>query len=165
MTKPQSFWENVLWTDETKVELFSKGHHGTVYWKRNEAFKEKNSQTRWSFKDVLGLLCCFWHWIPSLCERFLLHEIWWLTMNFGAQREVMGLPAGQWHETHFKKHSEMATNKALESSEMASKSRSESHRTPVERSQNSSWEKASFKSESPGAVCKRTVVQNSSREV
>ncbi len=42
MTKPQSFWENVLWTDETKVELFGKGHHGTVYRKRNEAFKEKN---------------------------------------------------------------------------------------------------------------------------
>ncbi len=39
-------------------------------------------------------------------------------------------------------------NKALESSEMASnESRSESHRTPVERSQNSRWEKASFKSE------------------
>ncbi len=44
--------------------------------------------------------------------------------------------------------SEMVTNKALESSDMASnESRSESHRTPVERSQNSSWEKASFKSE------------------
>ncbi len=43
MTKPQSFWENVLWTDETKVELFGKGHHGTVYRKRNEAFKEKNT--------------------------------------------------------------------------------------------------------------------------
>ncbi len=44
--------------------------------------------------------------------------------------------------------SEMVTNKVLESSEMASnESRSESHRTPVERSQNSSWEKASFKSE------------------
>ncbi len=39
VTKPQSFWENVLWTDETKVELFGKGHHGTVYRKRNEAFK------------------------------------------------------------------------------------------------------------------------------
>ncbi len=39
----QSFWENILWTDETKVELFGKGHHVTVYRKRNEAFKEKNT--------------------------------------------------------------------------------------------------------------------------
>ncbi len=43
LTKPQSVWENVLWTDETKVELFGKGHHGTFYIKRNEAFKEKNT--------------------------------------------------------------------------------------------------------------------------
>ncbi len=43
VTKPQCIWENVLWTDETKVELFGKGHHGTVYRKRNEAFKEKNT--------------------------------------------------------------------------------------------------------------------------
>ena len=42
VTKPQSFWENVLWTDEMKVELFGQGHHGTVYRKRNKAFKEKN---------------------------------------------------------------------------------------------------------------------------
>ncbi|PTA42284.1 hypothetical protein C8054_31545 [Micromonospora sp. RP3T] len=34
VTKPQSFWENILWTDETKVELFGKGHHGTVYRKK-----------------------------------------------------------------------------------------------------------------------------------
>ena len=73
--------------------------------------------------------------------------------------------AGQWPKTHFKKHSEMVTNKALKSSEMASnESRSEFHRTPVERSPNTIWEKASFKSEGCGAVCKRREVQNSSRE-
>ena len=27
LNKPKSFWENVLWTDETKVELFGKAHH------------------------------------------------------------------------------------------------------------------------------------------
>ncbi len=42
VTKPQSFWENILWTYETNVELFGKGHHDTVYRKRSEAFKEKN---------------------------------------------------------------------------------------------------------------------------
>ncbi len=50
---------------------------------------------------------------------------------------------------------EKVTNKALESFEMASnESRSESHRTPLERSQNSGWEKTSLKSERPGAVWK-----------
>ncbi len=54
---------------------------------------------------------------------------------------------------------EMVMNKALESPEMASdESRSESQRTPVERSPNSSWEKVSLKSERAGAVCKRRVL-------
>ena len=35
--KPKSFWENVMWTDETKVELFGKAHDCTAYRKRNEA--------------------------------------------------------------------------------------------------------------------------------
>ncbi len=48
---------NVLLTDETKVELFGKGHHGTVYRKRKE--HSPYSQTWGWFKDVLGLLCCF----------------------------------------------------------------------------------------------------------
>ena len=29
--KPKSFWENVLWTDETTFELFGKAHHLYCY--------------------------------------------------------------------------------------------------------------------------------------
>ena len=43
LSKSQSFWENGLWTDETKVELFSKAHHSTFYRKWNEAYKEENT--------------------------------------------------------------------------------------------------------------------------
>ncbi len=31
LNKPQSFWENVLWTDETKIELFGNLHQQFVY--------------------------------------------------------------------------------------------------------------------------------------
>uniref|UniRef100_A0A3P9J938 Tc1-like transposase DDE domain-containing protein n=1 Tax=Oryzias latipes TaxID=8090 RepID=A0A3P9J938_ORYLA len=41
--KPQSFWENVLWTDETKLELFGKAHQLYVGRLKNEAYKEKNT--------------------------------------------------------------------------------------------------------------------------
>ena len=43
LDKPQSFWENVLWTDETKIELFGNAHQQFVYRRRNEAYKEKNT--------------------------------------------------------------------------------------------------------------------------
>ena len=43
LDKPQSFWENVLWTDETKIEIFGNAHQQFVYRWRNEAYKEKNT--------------------------------------------------------------------------------------------------------------------------
>ncbi|KAG2461018.1 TCB1 transposase, partial [Polypterus senegalus] len=41
--KPQRFWENVLWTDETKIELFAKAHQLYVHRRKNEAYQEKNT--------------------------------------------------------------------------------------------------------------------------
>ena len=41
--KPQSFWENVLWTDETKLELFGKAHQLYVHRLKNQAYEEKNT--------------------------------------------------------------------------------------------------------------------------
>ena len=41
--KPQSFWENVLWTNETKLELFGKSHQFYIHRCNNEAYKEKNT--------------------------------------------------------------------------------------------------------------------------
>uniref|UniRef100_A0A3B3DUX1 Uncharacterized protein n=1 Tax=Oryzias melastigma TaxID=30732 RepID=A0A3B3DUX1_ORYME len=40
--KSQSFWENVLWTDETKLELFDKAHQLYVHRLKNQAYEEKN---------------------------------------------------------------------------------------------------------------------------
>uniref|UniRef100_A0A8C7X392 Transposase n=1 Tax=Oryzias sinensis TaxID=183150 RepID=A0A8C7X392_9TELE len=38
-----SFWENFLWTDETKLELFGKAHQLYVGRLKNEAYDEKNT--------------------------------------------------------------------------------------------------------------------------
>lgn len=40
--KPAAFWSNVLWTDETKIELFGHNQQRYAWRKKNEAFKEKN---------------------------------------------------------------------------------------------------------------------------
>ena len=68
LNKLKSFWENVLWTDKTKLELFSKAHHLYVYRKQNEAFKEKNTfltvKNRGGSVIFWGLLCYLWHWVP-----------------------------------------------------------------------------------------------------
>ncbi len=132
VTKPQSFWENVLWTDETKVELFGKGHHGTVYRKRNEAFKEKNtvptvkhgggSKMFWGCFAASGTGCLdcvngimksddyqriLGHNIVASVRKLRLHQRSWVFQQDNDLKHT------------FKKHSEMVTNKALESSEMS----------------------------------------------
>lgn len=40
--KDQDFWNNVLWTDESKIELFGHQNRGHVWRKPNTAFQEKN---------------------------------------------------------------------------------------------------------------------------
>ena len=62
LRKPKPFWENVMWTDKTKVELLGKAHYCTVYRKKRKDHGPYG-QTCWRFADVLELLCCFWHWM------------------------------------------------------------------------------------------------------
>lgn len=39
---PQHYWENVLWTDETKVELFGKNTQHYVWRKKGTAYQHEN---------------------------------------------------------------------------------------------------------------------------
>ena len=42
ITKPQSFWNNILWSDESKFNVLGSDGHKRVWRKPNEALKEKN---------------------------------------------------------------------------------------------------------------------------
>uniref|UniRef100_A0A8C5QZS5 Transposase n=1 Tax=Leptobrachium leishanense TaxID=445787 RepID=A0A8C5QZS5_9ANUR len=41
--KPQKFWDRVLWTDETKLELFGPMDQRYVWRRKNKAYEEKNT--------------------------------------------------------------------------------------------------------------------------
>lgn len=43
INKPKRFWDSVLWSDETKVELFGPMDQRYVWRKKNEAYAEKNT--------------------------------------------------------------------------------------------------------------------------
>ncbi|KAF7648295.1 hypothetical protein LDENG_00159310 [Lucifuga dentata] len=45
LNKPKSFWENILRTDETKLELFGKSHKFYVYRKKIKIKKKKKEKT------------------------------------------------------------------------------------------------------------------------
>lgn len=40
---PNSFWEKVIWSDETKIELFGRNNAKTVYRKKSEALRPDNT--------------------------------------------------------------------------------------------------------------------------
>jgi hypothetical protein len=43
--KDRTFWRNVLWSDETKIELFGHNDHHYVWRKKGETCKQKNTIT------------------------------------------------------------------------------------------------------------------------
>ena len=42
LDKPEAFWKSILWTDESKIELFGHNQNCHVWRKANTAFQEKN---------------------------------------------------------------------------------------------------------------------------
>ena len=59
INKDSSFWSSVLWSDETKMELF--GHRDVAYvWrKKGEAFKSKNTVPTVKHSANIMLWACF----------------------------------------------------------------------------------------------------------
>ncbi len=71
---PQGFWANVLWTDETKVELFGKCMSRYIWCKINTAFNKKNIIP--IVKHASGSVMV-WGWTSSsstlgLCSRTMI---------------------------------------------------------------------------------------------
>ena len=66
LNKPKSLWENVLWTDEIKLELCGKADHLCLQKTKRSLQRKENlpySKTWRRFSDM-WLLCCLWHWVP-----------------------------------------------------------------------------------------------------
>ena len=58
--KDCTFWRNVLWSDETKIELFDHNDHCYVWRKKGEACKPKNTIPTMKHRACSIMLCvCF----------------------------------------------------------------------------------------------------------
>ena len=59
LNNQQDFWNNVFWTDETKVELFGHNTQQHVWWKHSISAQtpQTSCQARWWRADGLGLFC------------------------------------------------------------------------------------------------------------
>ena len=60
--KPQEFGDKVIWSDETKIELFERNSATHVWWKDNSTFNNKNTIPTVKFG---GGLIMVWGWFSS----------------------------------------------------------------------------------------------------
>ena len=73
--KDRTLWKNVLWSDETKIELFGHNDHRYVWRKKGEACKPKNTiptVRHGVAASCCGVLCCRRDWCIS--QNRLHHE-------------------------------------------------------------------------------------------
>ena len=66
--KECTFWRNVLWSDERKIELFGYNGHRYVWRKMGGVQAEEhhsNREARGWQHHVLGVLCCRRDWCTS----------------------------------------------------------------------------------------------------
>ena len=111
-----------MWTDETQVELFSKARHSTVYRKRNEAYKEKNtvptvkygggSNMFWGCFAASGTGCI--DCVQGIMKSGDYQKI--LARNVGPSVRKLGLRQRSWvfQQDNDPKHTSQSTQKWLE---------------------------------------------------
>ncbi len=92
-TKKKDYWNYVLWTDETNINLFGSDGVKRVWWQPCEEYKDKcvlPSQAWWWECHGLGLHeCCRGatvHWVNHECQHVLWHT----------EAEHDPLPFGDW---------------------------------------------------------------------
>ncbi len=103
---PQDFWANILWTDETKAELFGRCVSRYIWRKTNTVF-----YNRTSYQQSNMVVVVWWSGDAiKLMEPFILHCIRksWRRIS-GCQfvtssSSALGHAAGQWSQTHQQVH-------------------------------------------------------------
>ena len=66
---PQRYWQNILWTDETTVELFGRNTQHCVEKNTPTSKSYPNCKVWWSEHHGMGLLCCLRSWTACYHQR------------------------------------------------------------------------------------------------
>jgi len=70
INNPLNYWKTVLWSDESKFEIFGRKRRSRVWRKSDEAFKEANIQStiKYGGGSVMLWGCFSWHGVGNLAK-------------------------------------------------------------------------------------------------
>ncbi len=119
---PQDFWANILWTDETKVELFGRCVFCYIWHKTSTAIHKKNIIPAVRHGGGSVLICgCFAASGPGRLDNWWNQEFCTLSENpegecpavslWPQAQAHLGYTAGQWSRKHQQVHLWMAQEK------------------------------------------------------
>lgn len=82
--------------------------------KTTPSLQSNMEEIQWCFQ-VFGTGC-----LGHLHSEYFVTQCWMQSQKAESSSKVLGLPAGQWPQTHFKKNPTMIQDKTLDCSEVAS---------------------------------------------
>ncbi len=86
LKKPSQFWNNILWTDETKINLYQSDGKRRVWRRKGTAHDPKHttSSVKHGGGSVVGMYGCQWNWFSCIywwCDCRMNSEVFWAILS------------------------------------------------------------------------------------
>lgn len=85
--KSESFWDNVLWTGETRLDLFGEPYQLYIHREKNEAFEEKKPTVKQGRGGEMCFRAILMH-LEQLTLESVHHHVHWLDTHTSSNRII-----------------------------------------------------------------------------
>ncbi len=131
LKKPSQFWNNILWTDETKINLYQSDGKRRVWWRKGTAHDPKHttSSVKHGGGSVMAwyMYGCQWNWFSCIywwcdCWQKQQDEFWSVSGNIICSYSAKCLRThwtalhsadGQWPKAYFKSNQRVFEGKEV----------------------------------------------------
>ncbi len=133
LKKPSQFWNNILWTDETKINLYQSDGKRRVWRRKGTAHDPKHTTSSVKHGGGVGMYGCQWNWFSCIywwcdCWQKQQDEFWSVSGNiicsysakcFRTHWTALHSADGQWPKAYCKSNQRVFEGKEVDCYAMA----------------------------------------------